>query len=786
MKYSFYIFVLFFSLTLELAVVVHSHAQYEKKEENPPPDKNVQLHQPLKNKTGLKKEKYMWPLNINNGFSSSFQEFRSNHFHAGFDLRTYQRTGYPVYAIADGRIYKIRMVKRGSGRGLYLKHDDGNTSVYFHLDQFEENIENVLKRVQQAKGMKYIGNYFLKKPLYYKKGQLIGYSGETGSGFPHLHVEIRDKFYFALNPFPLIQFPVRDKHPPVLRGLLLRNRGNASINGTIGENYFSFKKKGDDLYVLKKPLVITGNFDVVLDTYDLSDSWKRVVPYSISVFIDDKRYFHLEFLYFQRDDNNQLGFVYDMFHSNASFYYFNLFPQKGYLLEQDKLPLTQIIENLDYGKHQLRIVVKDNHDNISTGIVPFYKVMEPEFEMSNVIKTKIKNKNQNKGKNQYQVQMDIDKLVSDPGGEIKIHVFAADGKKISSGKLCYHRLLEKKNFILTDVSRQAAYIDFAFYSHNVLYFKKRLLLTKDHLPSITDVPFDTFINRDEVFIKVKDTNISPQTIGLKVIQGEKSQTLVPQCCSENVYFRFTPGDINPANPVLLHFSIFNANEKIAEIQKKLGLIYLQEGKKQQFKFHEFEAEFDIRSVYEPKVLQIEEKNYDSEFPVLSRQISLSPYHFPFLDTVFYKFKKKLANPKQVGIFKYNFKTGKWNYRYTTYNPVSAIYKHRLISSGVFALMRDIFPPRIWFVKPKTKYKNNLKQIIVKITDKGKGVDDNSLIIWLNGERICPKYECEYDPDRSSAKIEDLTNLQTGRNLLKIQVKDYSGNSASKILTFYLK
>ncbi|MCP5102412.1 MAG: M23 family metallopeptidase, partial [bacterium] len=109
-------------------------------------------------------QKYRWPLDINNGFSSGFQEFRGGHFHAGFDLRTHQRTGYPVHAIADGRIIKIRMVKRGSGRGLYLKHDDGNTSIYFHLDRFEKQLEDLLKRVQRLKGRKYFGNYYLKKP----------------------------------------------------------------------------------------------------------------------------------------------------------------------------------------------------------------------------------------------------------------------------------------------------------------------------------------------------------------------------------------------------------------------------------------------------------------------------------------------------------------------------------------------------------------------------------------------------------------------------------------------
>ena len=36
-------------------------------------------------------KKYIWPLAIYDGISSTFQEFRSNHFHAGIDLRTFQQ-----------------------------------------------------------------------------------------------------------------------------------------------------------------------------------------------------------------------------------------------------------------------------------------------------------------------------------------------------------------------------------------------------------------------------------------------------------------------------------------------------------------------------------------------------------------------------------------------------------------------------------------------------------------------------------------------------------------------
>jgi hypothetical protein len=745
-------------------------AQYEEKEEPVASQTTTNVKQTI--------GKYRWPLDINNGYSSAFQEFRSNHFHAGIDLRTYQKTGYPVYAIADGTIYKIRMVKRGSGRGLYLKHDDGNTSIYFHLDRFEKKLEDLLKRVRRLKKQKYFGNYLLQKPLRYKRGQIIGYSGETGSGFPHLHLEIRDKHYFALNPFKLLKFPGKDNNFPVLKKLLIRNREHASIDGTIGETLIKFHKKSNGYYTVQKPFLITGSFDAVLNVYDVADTGKTVVPYSIFVFIDDIHYFQLNFDRFKRDDNNQLGFVYDMYYSSSGSYFFNLFSQTGFALEKQNERFQRVIENLGYGKHTLRVMVTDNYNNTSTGVVPFYKVQPPEFKISNL----------KKGEAGDTISLDIEKLLAEPADsrDIKINVYDIHNRNISSGTLHYDRITTTKALLLKGVSDEVSHIDFDFYAYNVLYFKKRFLIENNHLTGFTDIDFDAFLNRDEVFIKINHKDLSSRELALKVVQGEESQQVEAQCGSDNIYFRFKP--LNLENQVLLHFSILKNGEKVAEIQKKLELIYLKQGSKQTYKYNEFEAFFDVRAVYESKVLKIEEKNYKSEYPVLSRQISVSPYHFPFLDTVYYKFKKKLPNPQQVGIFRYNTFSGKWSYRYTTYDPASSTYKRRLISSGVFALMRDIFPPKIWFKRPGSSYKKNLRRLIVKITDKGKGVNDNSIRVWLNGQRICTGYDCrcEYDPDWNSLTIAELGNLKTGKNLLKVQVKDYAGNLTSRSYSFNLK
>jgi hypothetical protein len=714
--------------------------------------------------------KYRWPLDINNGYSSSFQEFRSTHFHAGMDFRTFQKTGYPVYAIADGHIYKIRMVKRDSGRGLYLKHDDGNSSIYFHLDKFEKNLEDLLKQVQQLKGQKYFGNYYLNKPLRFKQGQLIAYSGETGYGFPHLHLEIRDRHNFAINPFKLLKLPSQDSNPPVLKGLLLRNRNSSLINGTIGEHYIKFKKVRDNHYASAKPVIITGPFDVVLNASDISDCSRQVSPYEISVFIDENHYFHLRFDRFQWEDNNQLGFVYDMFHSNSSSYFFNLFSQKGFSLESKNMPLPHIIDTIDYGEHQLKIQVTDNYNNVSTGLVTFYKIKKPVLQLA---KCFVK---------EGEINLEVEKLEAESADEITLSLKERDENTIYSGRLKDRTISQKKGFFLKGSFEKICFVDFSFLKEGMTYFRKRFLLKDQWLTGITDIAFDTFINQDDVFIKVSKSNqgLSSDNLRLTVIQGGDSKVIEAESSSDSIYFCFKP--LNFSNKVLLHFSILKDNQKVVIIQKKLWLIYLIKGLKQNFKYEEFGAEFDKKSVYEPKVMQMEEKNYSSAFPVLSRQISLAPYYFPFLDRVYYIFRKDLPNPRQVGIFKYDFKHHRWYYQHTTYDSASKTYKRKVLSSGTYALMRDIYFPQISFKSPRTKYIKYLKRLVVTITDKGKGVNDNTLKVQLNGKPV----DCEYDPDWQHVVIEDLRHVIVGKNLLNVVVRDYGGNRSTRTFSFYLR
>ncbi|RZK50487.1 MAG: M23 family metallopeptidase [Pedobacter sp.] len=152
--------------------------------------------------------------------SGSFGELRANHFHSGLDYRTNQKTGYPVYAVEDGYVSRLRVQNSGFGLSVYIDHPNGQTSVYAHLDRFHPKLAEPAKAFQyQLKSYEidqFPGPDFIKV----RKGDIIGYSGNTGSsGGPHLHFEIRDtKTEATLNP-QVLGFHVQDNIKPTITAL---------------------------------------------------------------------------------------------------------------------------------------------------------------------------------------------------------------------------------------------------------------------------------------------------------------------------------------------------------------------------------------------------------------------------------------------------------------------------------------------------------------------------------------------------------------------------------------
>ncbi len=98
--------------------------------------------------------------------------------HKGIDIPA--PTGTPVYASAEGFI-KAVYEDKNYGKTIMIRHPDGRTTLYSHLNSF---------RVEHGQTV--------------KMGQIIGKSGNTGkSTGPHLHFEVRENGY-AVNPRRLL------------------------------------------------------------------------------------------------------------------------------------------------------------------------------------------------------------------------------------------------------------------------------------------------------------------------------------------------------------------------------------------------------------------------------------------------------------------------------------------------------------------------------------------------------------------------------------------------------
>ena len=167
---------------------------------------------------------YLWPIEEFRKLSSVFGEYRNFHFHSGIDIPTQKKTGFKVVAPESGWIFRIYTSWWGYGKAVYLKLDHGRLVLFGHLSDFSPKIKELVEQ-KQLESKSYFQNIFLDKDqIRIEKGETIGFSGETGSGAPHLHFELRDHENKPINPL-IHGFWVADSLPPVIKKIAFRPMG---------------------------------------------------------------------------------------------------------------------------------------------------------------------------------------------------------------------------------------------------------------------------------------------------------------------------------------------------------------------------------------------------------------------------------------------------------------------------------------------------------------------------------------------------------------------------------
>jgi len=289
---------------------------------------------------------YRSPLDIPLILSANFGELRPNHFHSGIDLKTQGVVNKPVYSIEDGYISRISVSSSGYGLAIYVNHPTGHTSVYGHLNKYAPGIAAYVKEKQYEKESYRIDISLDSTEIPVKRGDLIAYSGNTGSsGGPHVHFEIRNTGdQLVIDPLIYYKEQIADGVPPQLKGITVYPIENEGVVNMSSEPYRSLipvEKKGG-YASLKDTIRVWGKVGIGVYTNDRMTGTSNIYGVKkVRLYCDDKEVFSSDITSVNFENTRMINSLIDFdYWYNKKIYY-----QKSFIEPGNKLPIYQSVNN---------------------------------------------------------------------------------------------------------------------------------------------------------------------------------------------------------------------------------------------------------------------------------------------------------------------------------------------------------------------------------------------------------------------------------------------------------
>ena len=258
-------------------------------------------------------QQYSLPIDIPIYLSGTFGELRNSNIHAGIDIKTQGREGFPLKAVSNGYVSRVKVSTSGYGKVIYINHPDGKTSVYAHLNKFSAPIINEVRKKQYDLQSFEVEVFFKPTELPVSKNEIIGFSGNTGGSFgPHLHFELRETS--TQKPFnPLLShYDIEDSIRPVIHTLIAYPISeDAIVNSSKQKLQIPFQKINDSIYV-SESIEAIGKIGLGIGTYDRQDNtYNKNGVYSINAKLNGTQIIDLKFSEIRFSDSEFLNTIID-------------------------------------------------------------------------------------------------------------------------------------------------------------------------------------------------------------------------------------------------------------------------------------------------------------------------------------------------------------------------------------------------------------------------------------------------------------------------------------------
>jgi len=725
---------------------------------------------------------YHWPIESGKAFSSNFGEFRGDHFHMGLDLKT-DRTGYPVYAVEDGYISRMVANFVGYGKALYITTEKGYTAVYAHLDRFSPFLEQILQK-QQKKNQSYLVNtYFRPGNFTVKKGDVIGYSGDTGYSFaPHLHFEIRNAKEQPLNPLTH-GFKVPDRLPPVPREIaIIPLSSDTWINGSALPQILPLLRDKKGRYSIPDTVNGFGSFGLALRVVDrIQSAPNKYQVYKITVSVDQQLVYSLTFDSLDYDESKSVRIVQDYRLKRLNLGAFTR------LYRRDPLPKTTVnrdnlsgILSLSPGYHYLEINVEDAAGNRSlcTGNLfiqpPIEIALQPLSETANSFTYLLK---------PVRPKFPLKSVIIysfTPFGYADAQVSILQQESISEG------------LRVTLPRKQVENRTLQFLGTNILGGRSKPLHWAGTLNSLTrtqpKVNLEIRQIEGNLFFQVEAKPFTSSTLLLKLQKGSHIIPLPMEQIQPNVYLSpaLTPAKVAGTDQVITLFSDgmdwetrFKFKPQLA-LPNTLSTVFSND--------RLCSAQILPTSVYDSTLMWIEA--VDNPAPVeggtlLSRVYQLQPFDVPLRDTlrVGLRYEEAYRDLEHLALYYYDVDDG-WTYIPSRNSRSRRVLTGALSSLEAVAILQDTTPPVFtsFFPGAGGHYQfSDVRKLRVQVQDDLSGIDprESALSLALDGVALLFAYQ----PVKKELSYNLIEPLSSGAHTMTATVRDKAGNLATRTIQF---